>query len=176
MGQAAQTWMSRAAGEQDSTSTAGVGSMEAVRKCFSAGHDQKAMLPRPASLTGECDMTLEDRVVSALWQPSCLRCLRRCTRSSCQACCKGSDAFAACNTAKSDPGRWFLVAVADIPNDQMSSHLSAVAAAVDDAAAPGAGCDAAGEQCSRGENAADGEEQGPVVGGGCDASHGRALP
>lgn len=52
-----------AAGEQDSTSIAGVSSMAVVRKCFAADHDQKAMLPTPASLTGEYDMTLGDRVV-----------------------------------------------------------------------------------------------------------------
>lgn len=62
------------------------------------------------------------------------------------------------------------MAVADIPNDPTSNHLSAVAVAVDDAAALGPGCDAAGEQCSRGENAADGEEQDPVVDDGCDAA------
>ena len=85
------------------------------------------------------------------------------------ACYKDSGAFAACNTATSDPGHWCLVAVEDIPSDLMSNRLSAVAVAVDDAAAVGPGYDA-GEQYSGGENAADGEEQDPVADDGCDAA------
>jgi len=87
-----------------------------------------------------------------------------CIRLSRRACYKGSDAR---SSSARDPGRLPPEKVADRPNDhQTNTRWNAAAAA---AIAAELGCDAVGEQYSRVENVADGEEQDPVA-DGCDAA------